>query len=374
MNGAPAEFDVLVVGAGPAGSACAARLAERGRSVLLIDRAVPGRERVCGGFLGPEFVDWMRMWGWGGDLARLEAWPIGRVQVSGSGPGSVQTALAGTGGRAVDRGSFDRWVADLAARRGAVLKTGVTAEALGRDGGQWRARLSDGSPVLAGAWVDATGRRPASDTKKQAAFFACKADYENVSGLGDSVALHFVERGHVGLNPLGSGRVTLCLCVSGEYLRAAAGDLDGMLRALARMNPTLAAQIATARRLTAWKTCQAEPDGHPRFFHEGRFFAGDALSMVNPVVGGGIPIAMQSGVLLADLLASAPPGTAEERTASEFERAWKSSFASKFRLAGWLGAAERSALGSRLVLNAVSVFPAALSRLVRWSRPAPEAV
>ena len=52
MNGrAP---DVVIVGAGPAGSASAVLLAERGRSVMLLDKAGFPRPRVCGEYLSPE--------------------------------------------------------------------------------------------------------------------------------------------------------------------------------------------------------------------------------------------------------------------------------------------------------------------------------
>ena len=43
------SYDVIVVGAGPAGSTCAHRLASAGASVLLLDRARFPRDKPCGG-------------------------------------------------------------------------------------------------------------------------------------------------------------------------------------------------------------------------------------------------------------------------------------------------------------------------------------
>jgi flavin-dependent dehydrogenase len=43
------RYDAIVVGAGPAGSTCAYRLATAGASVLLLDRARFPREKPCGG-------------------------------------------------------------------------------------------------------------------------------------------------------------------------------------------------------------------------------------------------------------------------------------------------------------------------------------
>jgi len=48
-NGAVPRYDAIVVGAGPAGSTCAYRLASAGASVLLLDRARFPRDKPCGG-------------------------------------------------------------------------------------------------------------------------------------------------------------------------------------------------------------------------------------------------------------------------------------------------------------------------------------
>ena len=50
------EFDVAIVGAGPAGCSTAITLAQRGCNVALIDRAVFPREKLCGDFLNP--INW----------------------------------------------------------------------------------------------------------------------------------------------------------------------------------------------------------------------------------------------------------------------------------------------------------------------------
>ena len=48
-NAAVTRYDAIVVGAGPAGSTCAQRLASAGASVLVLDRARFPRDKPCGG-------------------------------------------------------------------------------------------------------------------------------------------------------------------------------------------------------------------------------------------------------------------------------------------------------------------------------------
>ncbi|HJV69745.1 NAD(P)/FAD-dependent oxidoreductase [Ideonella sp.] len=50
----PSACDVLVVGAGPAGSACARVLAQAGRNVVLVDAQAFPRDKVCGDGLVPD--------------------------------------------------------------------------------------------------------------------------------------------------------------------------------------------------------------------------------------------------------------------------------------------------------------------------------
>ena len=53
--------DVLIVGAGPAGSACAARLQRAGLDVLVLDRALFPRDKVCAGWVTPQVFDALRL-------------------------------------------------------------------------------------------------------------------------------------------------------------------------------------------------------------------------------------------------------------------------------------------------------------------------
>ena len=50
----PPTCDVLVVGAGPAGSACAQWLARQGWQVVLVDQHAFPRDKVCGDGLIPD--------------------------------------------------------------------------------------------------------------------------------------------------------------------------------------------------------------------------------------------------------------------------------------------------------------------------------
>jgi len=57
-DGAQADADVIVIGAGPTGAACAFHLAYRGRRVLLLERQAVGRGKPCGGGMAASVQRW----------------------------------------------------------------------------------------------------------------------------------------------------------------------------------------------------------------------------------------------------------------------------------------------------------------------------
>jgi geranylgeranyl reductase family protein len=125
------RYDAIVVGAGPAGSTCAYRLARAGASVLLLDRARFPRDKPCGG-------------GVTGRAARLL--PFSLDSVVEDTVTSVRMRLRygpwverGEGGPLVlmtQRLRLDAYLAERAAEAGAELRDGVkvTSAASGPDG------------------------------------------------------------------------------------------------------------------------------------------------------------------------------------------------------------------------------------------------
>jgi geranylgeranyl reductase len=115
------DYDVVVIGGGPAGATAAADLAAAGRHVLLLDRA--GRIKPCGGAIPPRLI---RDFAIPDELlcahvhsARIIA-PSGRtVDMPIDGDGYVGM---------VDRDRFDEWLRCRAAEAGAERRTGRFAE------------------------------------------------------------------------------------------------------------------------------------------------------------------------------------------------------------------------------------------------------
>jgi len=109
-------FDAVVVGGGPAGATAATDLAERGRSVLLLDRA--GRIKPCGGAIPPRLIE---------EFAIPASLLVARARSARIvAPSSRQVDMPIDGGFVgmVDREVFDEWLRQRAAAAGAQRRVG----------------------------------------------------------------------------------------------------------------------------------------------------------------------------------------------------------------------------------------------------------
>lgn len=374
LRGVPL-YDALIIGAGPAGSTLARQLARAGQRVLVVDTEPLGRDRACGGFLGPERLALWEELGLEPQLPTLAAAPVSWLLLSGPGGSRVHTALPVGGGVGVSRATYDYWLCAQAQEAGATFWAPARVRRIRRLPGQMHVVVEqDGGlqDVVARVVVRATGRRHVREQGDPAreVFFGCKTVYEGLKGLDDAVALHFVRQGHVGFNRLPDGRATMCLYIGQSRLRAVTGRLDELMMQLAEENPEIGKALAAARRAGVWVTCQAQPDGRARFLHQGCFHVGDAVAMLNPVLGGGLSLAMGSSVLLARHLLAAAPSLDLEAIARRYEQDWRLYYAGRLQFGRWLGWCERTVGVAEPVLRLLSAVPAMAHHAVRYARPA----
>ncbi|WP_310740981.1 NAD(P)/FAD-dependent oxidoreductase [Ideonella benzenivorans] len=157
----PASCDVLVVGAGPAGSACAQMLARAGQQVCLVDQQAFPREKVCGDGLIPDAHAALARLGVAQAVA-ARAHPVPRVACIGPRGGRVEVPARLA---VLPRRELDQILLEAAVAAGADFQApwrfeGLLSDALGRTQG---ATLRQGAAVheISARWVVlATGAVP----------------------------------------------------------------------------------------------------------------------------------------------------------------------------------------------------------------------
>ena len=327
----PASTDVLVVGAGPAGSATAAWLAKLGVDVLLTDAAVFPRDKTCGDGLTPRAVaelsllgleDWLRAHtvnrglrahGFGQTL--LLPWP---------GPGKSGTGLPDWGS-AVARTELDDHIRTTAIKAGATAVDGVRAVDVRRDGDRVAAvvleRAGERFEIACRALVVADGVRSplgkvlGREWHRDTVYGVAGRSYI-ASGMSDDpwISSHLELRGEEGeilsgygwIFPLGSGEVNIGVGTLATAKRPANVAIKPLMRFYADERRE---EFQLSGDLRA-PTSALLPMGGAVSNVAGRNWAliGDAAGCVNPLNGEGIDYGLETGRLVAEVIAERAGG------------------------------------------------------------------
>lgn len=117
-------WDVVVVGAGPAGALAAHGLASRGVRVLLVEQRLFPRWKVCGACLSPQALAALKTAGLGDLVAAQGGLPLERLQLGVAG---LVSPLALGAGRILSRSRLDQALLEAAVAVGATVLTGTRA-------------------------------------------------------------------------------------------------------------------------------------------------------------------------------------------------------------------------------------------------------
>src|SRR3954468_24220493 len=123
-------FDAVIVGAGPAGSSCAAFCASAGLRTLVLEREKFPREKVCGDCLNPSCFPVLHRLGVAERVRALPHAPLRRVDFVAIGGRTIGVELPPGAEIAVKRSLFDALLMARAREAGAEVREETTVRAL----------------------------------------------------------------------------------------------------------------------------------------------------------------------------------------------------------------------------------------------------
>jgi menaquinone-9 beta-reductase len=321
LSALPTHCDVLVVGAGPAGSACAQKLAEAGRDVLLVDQHDFPRDKVCGDGLIPDSHAALKRLGVF-DEVMAAAQHVSHVRCVAPRGGVVDVPGQLS---VLPRKQLDHMLVKSAQRAGARLATPVRFEAPLLDGERVvGARLKAGDTVhevQAGWVVLATGAVPQGliaaglCERRTPSGVALRGYVKNDAMLGRITQLQIVwhprlRGGYGWIFPAPGGVFNIGAGLTGSHVETKAGK--GLMQNvnLREMFDAFAEVYAPAGELMRGGTLLGELKGAPlrcsllgaRWSRPGLLATGETTGSTYAFTGEGIGKAMETGMLAAQSL------------------------------------------------------------------------
>jgi flavin-dependent dehydrogenase len=292
-------WDVVVLGAGPAGCLAARQLALTQLRVLLVERRRLPRFKVCGGCLGGAALDLLTQLGLGHLPSRCGGVTLQRMRLASGG----KTAEFPIGKRvAVCRKEFDHLLAQEAVQAGATLHDETVGVLLPAASSTCRSvqlqQTHFQQTVRTRAVIMATGLAPSapdcSTTIAANSFIGLSTTVESSDRFADCPLLQMAcsNDGYVGLAPLGGGRLDIAAALNPRSLARTKSPPQLVERILIESGiAPLHGLEKAAWRGTPALTQQTRPLATHRCI-----LIGDAAGYVEPFTGEGIGWAMQSAL------------------------------------------------------------------------------
>lgn len=338
---------IAIVGAGPAGSTLAIRLAQSGFETVLIERERFPRHKLCGEFISPECLRHFR-----------EVGVIDKMLAAG-GDHVYETRFFERGGRSVNvpsewfgqgefalslsRAEMDQQLLERARECGTTILEGTTVASVERNNGSAAkivAKRDDGTAVEIDAdiFVDATGRSGSlarltqeHRTPTKAPFIGFKTHIKNIDLPKGICEIYSFPGGYAGVSNVESDRANLCFLLRSEFVRGFSNDADEIVKVVVCKNERARETLRDQQPAQPWLAVSVSGFGTKDLAPLANLFTvGDAAAFIDPFTGSGMLMAMESSEILANAIKT--NGGSHADVASDYERGYREKFRTRLRV------------------------------------------
>jgi len=334
------EFDVIVIGGGPAGSTAAGVLASKGRRVVLLEKEKFPRYHIGESLIPYTYFPLERL----GLIEQMKASHFTKkysVQFVG-GRGLVSHPFyffkhlhhEAANTWQVLRSEFDQMLLDNTRKKGATVIEEITAREVIRDNGTVKGVIAvdkDGTTheFRAPMTIDATGRDAFLVTKNGwkvrdpylnkiaiwTYYKGAKID-DGIDGGATTVA-YLPEKGWFWYIPLADDIVSVGIVAEKDYLYKDSKDLETIYQSQIKKNLWIEQHVSVGQQTGPYRVTGEYSYRSRHCASDGLLLVGDAFAFLDPVFSSGVFIALRSGELGADAVDAAL--TAGDVSSARFE-------------------------------------------------------
>ena len=306
-------YDVIVAGAGPGGSTCAAFLGNAGRKVLLLDRAKFPRDKTCGDAISGSLRT----------QEKLNLTPVVKKnphavirRVIFSSPNGKELDVKFSGiGYTCRRQVYDNIIFQKAKKHADVIEEFTVTGLIKEDGyvkgitgkdkkgavKEFRANVIVGADGAQSVVARETG---CLDLDPKHTITAVRAYYGGVKGMKDQIELHFVNDiipGYFWIFAMEDGNANVGLGMVVSDFKKKKWKMTDKMFEIVEKNPLFRERFKDAKLEKGSVKGWTLPVGSKRRKARGNGFVliGDAAGLIDPFTGEGISNAMKSGEIAA---------------------------------------------------------------------------
>jgi len=319
----PYTCKVVILGAGPGGAVASLRLADKGISHVVLDKARFPRDKICGDAFSGKVVDVLKDLNieYGDAGTQLPSWGVTFVAPNGRALrvpfDASDSKKADAPGFIAKRIDFDDLLANkVRASEYAELIEGVAVREFEFKDGAWNCFDKSGNHIITAEYlIAADGAQSAfarniGAIKQEPDHFAAgiRTYYKGVTGLDKEnfIELHFLEDfvpGYLWIFPMANGMANVGVGLRSDLVKSRNLDLKKKMFDLIDHHPVLKQRFSNAE-LVDGPRGWGLPFGSKKrkISGENYMLVGDAASLIDPFTGEGIGNAMISGKIAAEVV------------------------------------------------------------------------
>jgi len=301
------DYDVVVAGAGIAGSSVSKALADRGWRTLCVDRRSFPRHKVCGEFLSTEARRTLRELKLIEPVQSLRPAEIERACLFSDDQEHVLEIPIPEHAWGISRYALDDALHEAAAQSGVHMAMGTMLTTMRREGGEYVVELRRGaerSSIRARAVIAAWGNRSRIVDRKSTqsanrTYIGLKCHLEGIHSAS-AVELYIVPGGYIGIAPIEGGRLNMSGLLQHHLTTDRQRSIEDHLLTAALHNPALEQRLRGAVFVPGSEAAiyPVVLDRAPRLWDECPCI-GDAGLMIPPLCGDGMSIALYTAKVCA---------------------------------------------------------------------------